>query len=90
MLNLFLALLLNAFASDTLRGGGKEEDDENNKLVLAFKRLKEMFCCCLNRKKRGAANTVSPDIDETGNEVVAIQELKDGGKQVNSYKKWSL
>ncbi|XP_052794035.1 sodium channel protein 1 brain-like isoform X3 [Mya arenaria] len=73
VLNLFLALLLNAFASDTLREA-KESSDENDKLKLAFSRLYNLFCCCL--KKKNGANAVSPDTDEDGNEVVQIKDLK--------------
>ncbi|KAJ8304693.1 hypothetical protein KUTeg_018276 [Tegillarca granosa] len=62
VLNLFLALLLNAFAGDNLEKS-KPTENEENKLLLAFVRLKNIFCCCCKRKKK--QTSVEPDeIDE--------------------------
>jgi hypothetical protein len=50
VLNLFLALLINAFASDNLKSAGEKE--EENKMKMAFLRIKELCCCCLSKKGR--------------------------------------
>ena len=70
VLNLFLALLLNAFASDTLRDM-KESDDEN-KLKIAFARIYDLCCCCFSKKS--SANAISPDEDDE-----EIEEIGDSG-----------
>ncbi|KAK3600469.1 hypothetical protein CHS0354_013028 [Potamilus streckersoni] len=62
ILNLFLALLLNAFESDTLRKA-KEDNNDDNKLKLAFYRIRDLCCCCCLCCFRGKnrANSVVPD-----------------------------
>ncbi|XP_060073623.1 sodium channel protein 1 brain-like [Ylistrum balloti] len=60
VLNLFLALLLNAFASDTL---DQEPNDEDNRLKLAIAKIRKMCCCCL-KPKRSAS--VGPNDKEDG------------------------
>ena len=45
VLNLFLALLLNAFASDSL-DKQKDSSMERSKLLQGFDRLRQIFCCC--------------------------------------------
>ena len=78
VLNLFLALLLNAFASDSLRKA--KEDSEDNKLKLAFKRLYDLCCgCCPCFKK--PVNAVDPN---DGGEIVLLEEMdgKNGMKNL--------
>lgn len=41
MLNLFLALMLNSFATDSLNK--KEEEKDNNKMKAGWKKLKGLF-----------------------------------------------
>ncbi|XP_033633746.1 sodium channel protein 1 brain-like isoform X2 [Asterias rubens] len=52
ILNLFLALLINAFASDSL----KKKDEEENRIGLAIAKLKRfaifIFCCCCKEFRR--------------------------------------
>ncbi|VDI64609.1 Hypothetical predicted protein [Mytilus galloprovincialis] len=48
VLNLFLALLINAFASDNLKANSDKEED--NKMLAAVRRIKELCCCCLSKK----------------------------------------
>ncbi|XP_053406003.1 sodium channel protein 1 brain-like isoform X3 [Mercenaria mercenaria] len=81
VLNLFLALLLNAFASDTLRDA--KESQEDTKLKIAFKRLYDLFCCCL-KKKNSDVNSVTPDReDEELGSVEEIHEKSNGVKPAN-------
>ena len=61
VLNLFLALLLNAFASDTL-DQKKDEAGDESKLVLAFDKLKRWFCCCCPRFR----GKVEPEDEKDG------------------------
>ncbi|XP_046574320.1 sodium channel protein 1 brain-like [Haliotis rubra] len=79
VLNLFLALLLNAFATDSIRKH-KETNQEESRLKLAWQRIKGLCCCCLGKninsiepKKNGKASeeesTNVIDIDENGKEV---------------------
>ncbi|KAH3837491.1 hypothetical protein DPMN_110882 [Dreissena polymorpha] len=63
VLNLFLALLLSAFATDSIKGSDDEGDDENSKLKIAIQRIIHLFCCCFKKKSK-AVNSVSPDIEE--------------------------
>jgi hypothetical protein len=56
VLNLFLALLINAFGSDQL-DKHKESAKESNRIGLAIKRLKHLFCCCCPFVKK---NTINP------------------------------
>ncbi|XP_062583302.1 sodium channel protein 1 brain-like isoform X2 [Saccostrea cucullata] len=64
VLNLFLALLLNAFGSESLKGS--DDNEEDDKLALAFGRIKQFCCCCCNRfKKTPRTASVGPDdLDE--------------------------
>ncbi|GFR71119.1 sodium channel protein [Elysia marginata] len=50
VLNLFLALLLNAFASDSL-DKQRETSVERSKLMEGFERLYQLLCCCLPRNR---------------------------------------
>ncbi|KAL8611742.1 hypothetical protein ACOMHN_065367 [Nucella lapillus] len=56
VLNLFLALLINAFATDTI-DKHKESVKEANKLGQAFQRIKDLCCCCCSFGKK---NTINP------------------------------
>ncbi|KAH9489938.1 hypothetical protein Btru_038304 [Bulinus truncatus] len=47
VLNLFLALLLNAFASDSL-DKHRDSSTERSKLMEGFERLKQLLCCCFS------------------------------------------
>ena len=78
MLNLFLALLLNAFASDSLRKA--KEDSEDNKLKLAFRRIYDLCCCCL-KKKNATVNSVVPN--EEGEEVSMNEMGNKNGKYIS-------
>ncbi|XP_060572053.1 sodium channel protein 1 brain-like isoform X2 [Ruditapes philippinarum] len=81
VLNLFLALLLNAFASDTLRDA--KESEEDTKLKIAFKRLFDLCCCCF-KKKNSDVNSVTPDRDDEDlGSVEEIHEKSNGMKPVN-------
>ena len=64
MLNLFLALLINAFGSDEI-DKHKESASESNRIGLAIERLKHMFCCCCpfikNKVKPSKDSNDSPD-----------------------------
>ncbi|XP_048254003.1 sodium channel protein 1 brain-like isoform X4 [Haliotis rufescens] len=79
VLNLFLALLLNAFATDSIRKH-KETNQEESRLKLAWERIRGLCCCCLGKninaiepKKNGKASgedsTNVIDIDENGKEI---------------------
>ncbi|XP_069138424.1 sodium channel protein 1 brain-like isoform X2 [Argopecten irradians] len=73
VLNLFLALLLNAFASDTL---DQEPSDEDNRLKLAFTRIRELCCCCIKPKR--SASVGPNDKEEDGEASTATdKESKD-------------
>lgn len=76
VLNLFLALLLNAFASDTLRD--MKEGEEENKLKIAFNRIYDLCCCCF--AKKSSANAVSPNEGEDNE----IEEIQNSGIIINS------
>lgn len=73
MLNLFLALLINAFASDNLKSA--KDNDEDNKMILAFRRIKELFCCCLSKK-----SSVKPDELDEGMELSDVESINVDGK----------
>ena len=64
MLNLFLALLINAFATDTIHKH-KESAKEANKLGQAFQRLKEVFCCCCPFVKKNTINPTKAKTDQS-------------------------
>lgn len=70
VLNLFLALLLNAFASDTLRDA--KESQEDTKLKIAFKRLFDLCCCCF-KKKTSDVNSITPDREDE--ELGSVEEI---------------
>jgi hypothetical protein len=76
VLNLFLALLINAFASDNLKSAGEKE--EENKMKMAFLRIKELCCCCLSKKGR----SVGPNEEgaEEGMELADIESINGDGK----------
>ncbi|XP_041373843.1 sodium channel protein 1 brain-like [Gigantopelta aegis] len=57
VLNLFLALLLNAFATDTL--GKNKDTKEANKFFIAWQRIKNLCCC------KTVQNTVKPLNEKT-------------------------
>ncbi|PVD19442.1 hypothetical protein C0Q70_19931 [Pomacea canaliculata] len=57
VLNLFLALLLNAFATDSIKKH-TESNQELSKIKLAFEKIKKLCCCC---RKRINKNAVNPD-----------------------------
>ncbi|VDI64608.1 Hypothetical predicted protein [Mytilus galloprovincialis] len=63
VLNLFLALLINAFASDNLKANSDKEED--NKMLAAVRRIKELCCCCLSKKV--APNESAIEEDKNGN-----------------------
>ncbi|XP_076443937.1 sodium channel protein 1 brain-like [Babylonia areolata] len=94
VLNLFLALLINAFATDTI-DKHKESAKEANKLGHAFQRLKEIFCCCCPFVKKNTINPTkvkstsdSPDPlinnakgdKKNSNRVVTANGVIDGGQ----------
>ncbi|KAI8789145.1 sodium channel protein 1 brain-like isoform X1 [Biomphalaria glabrata] len=59
VLNLFLALLLNAFASDSL-DKHRDSSTERSKLMEGFERLRQLLCCCFscpNGKVTPSSNT---------------------------------
>ena len=62
MLNLFLALLINAFASDTI-DKHKHSVKDANRLAIAFKRLWLVLCSCA----LSDTNTVKPSKPEVIN-----------------------
>ncbi|KAK7492680.1 hypothetical protein BaRGS_00016159, partial [Batillaria attramentaria] len=78
VLNLFLALLLNAFASGTI--DKHKEENEASKIKLAIERIKHLCCCCIPFAKKNTVkptkdkpnepdpliNTVIPELDEEG------------------------
>ncbi|XP_021360506.1 sodium channel protein 1 brain-like isoform X2 [Mizuhopecten yessoensis] len=72
VLNLFLALLLNAFASDTL---DQEPNDEDNRLKLAITRIKNLCCCCLKPKR--SASVGPNDKEEDGEASTTDKDSKD-------------
>lgn len=71
VLNLFLALLLNAFASDTLREA--KESQEDTKLKIAFKRLFDLCCCCFKKKKNSDVNSITPTPED--GELGSVEEI---------------
>ncbi|KAL8589095.1 hypothetical protein ACOMHN_017258 [Nucella lapillus] len=73
VLNLFLALLINAFATDTL-DKHKESAKEADKIGQALQRLKHVFCCCCPFVKK---NAINPKADEDGaREASSEDDLK--------------
>ena len=81
MLNLFLALLINAFATDTI-DKHKDEIADSNRLGQAVERLKNIFCCCCPFVKK---NTVNPSKGKTSdspdpliNSIIPEEEETDG------------
>ncbi|XP_056021116.1 sodium channel protein 1 brain-like isoform X8 [Ostrea edulis] len=81
VLNLFLALLLNAFGSESLKKS--DNDDEDDKLSLAFVRLKEICCCCCNFKKTPRTSSVGPDeLDEE--KQIGMTDLENDSKDKQS------
>ncbi|ESO94539.1 hypothetical protein LOTGIDRAFT_118343 [Lottia gigantea] len=89
VLNLFLALLLNAFATDSLNKHKESNKDDTSRFKLAFHRIKHLCCCCLP----GNSNVVKPD--ERGEEDVIGQfetsekrdKFADFGKALDGMKK---
>ncbi|KAL4228300.1 hypothetical protein ACF0H5_013731 [Mactra antiquata] len=79
VLNLFLALLLNAFASDTLREA--KESQEDTKLKIAFKRLFDLCCCCFKRKKKDV-NSVTPTPED--GELGSVEEIHEKTNGIES------
>lgn len=77
VLNLFLALLLNAFGSESLKGG--DTDAEDDKLALAFTKIKNMCCCCCSKFRKKTARTASVGPDEMDEEKqIGMTDLEDG------------
>ena len=65
VLSLFLALLLNSFATDSLED--QKENAEDTKLIVALKRLGDLLCCCI-KKKDPQVNSVNPDEEVVPND----------------------
>ncbi|XP_071167182.1 sodium channel protein 1 brain-like isoform X15 [Mytilus edulis] len=76
VLNLFLALLINAFASDNLKANSDKEED--NKMLAAVRRIKELCCCCLSKKV--APNEAAIEEDKNGNPKEVGKDKKDPEK----------
>nr|UIX25865.1 voltage-gated sodium channel alpha subunit [Lymnaea stagnalis] len=76
VLNLFLALLLNAFASDSL-DKHRESSTERSKLMEGFDRLQQLFCCCFtcpNGKVGPAGNTTQNASQGEADAVIASKD----------------
>ena len=88
VLNLFLALLLNAFGSESLKGGNT--DEEEDKLALAFVRIKNLCCCCCSRfKKTPRTASVGPDeMDEE--KQIGMTDLEDGKRLLRQIVVWPM
>lgn len=79
VLNLFLALLLNAFGSESLKGG--DTDAEDDKLALAFAKIKNLCCCCCSKFRKKTARTASVGPDEMDEEKqIGMTDLEDGNE----------
>ncbi|XP_076465332.1 sodium channel protein 1 brain-like [Babylonia areolata] len=77
VLNLFLALLINAFATDTL-DKHKESAKEADKMGQAFQRLKQVLCCCCPFAKK--TNAVIPATAAAPGEEAESGEVKGEGE----------
>ncbi|XP_065944600.1 sodium channel protein 1 brain isoform X9 [Magallana gigas] len=76
VLNLFLALLLNAFGSESLKGG--DTDAEDDKLALAFAKIRNLCCCCCSKFRKKTARTASVGPDEMDEEKqIGMTDLED-------------
>ncbi|XP_035829755.1 sodium channel protein 1 brain [Aplysia californica] len=73
VLNLFLALLLNAFASDSL-DKQRESSVERSKFLQGFDRLRQLCCCCCPRPN----GKVEPTTD-------ANQNASEGQEMTDKY-----
>lgn len=78
ILNLFLALLLNSFASDSLK-----KEEEESRLGMAFAKLKRAFfavccfcCCCLPRRFRNKVGDSSQSVQKE-KQVEQAQEAQE-------------
>jgi hypothetical protein len=76
VLNLFLALLLNSFASDSLQKKEKETKQETSKFKAAFQRLKMILRI---RKK----STVEPEEEGEGGETSKGMDNDNNNKPVS-------
>ncbi|XP_025077550.1 sodium channel protein 1 brain-like isoform X2 [Pomacea canaliculata] len=70
VLNLFLALLLNAFATDSIKKH-TESNQELSKIKLAFEKIKKLCCCCCKRINK---NAVNPDNEQSSKSSGADRE----------------
>ena len=71
VLNLFLALLLNAFAGDNL-DKQKEDTQDTKKLKLGIQKLRAIICCCFPK----LSGKVEPTKDENENSSESNAESK--------------
>lgn len=67
VLNLFLALLLNAFASDSI-DKHRETSAEKSKLMDGIYRLKHLLCCCFPFCKKNMSH-LPDDLSDTGEDL---------------------
>lgn len=69
VLNLFLAMLLNAFASDVLRKNSSEEG--GSALGGILRKMKAVFCGCCTRNRTGSVGPSGGKREETAGAVDA-------------------
>ncbi len=82
MLNLFLALLLNAFATDSIRKH-KETNQEEPRLKLAWERIKGLCCCCFV-KNINAIEPNKPGQTDNTDGTTNAEDIEEAGKDIRS------